>query len=66
MDVKTLGVHSNLFAPQTKHFLIDIDRIHLKNANNTQYLTKFDYFVPPVEYFLHAGKIFVNMIEFLK
>jgi hypothetical protein len=29
-------------------------------------LTKFDYFVPPVEYFLHAGKIFVNMIEFLK
>jgi hypothetical protein len=42
MDVKTLGVHSNLFAPPTKH----IDIIHLKNANNTQYLTKFDYFAP--------------------
>jgi hypothetical protein len=66
MNLKNLGVHSNLFAPPTRNFLTDIDRIHLKNANNTQYLTKFGYFVSPVEYFLHAGKIFVNMIEFLE
>ena len=43
-----------------------MDRIHMKNANNSQYLSYFDYLVPLVEYFLHAGKIFIYRIEFEK